>query len=118
MSKHEPRFTFSKCPDFLRVFIFNWSPILKPDESISISLWGWIHPDLSSEGEVRNASRTAIFLVGGVMDKTYKMSNHIVTNQGREITRNIRIHITDEYRESQMQELVDMAFGADEENTR
>jgi|ERR1700739_594035 len=77
-------------PSDNRDYSFDWSSILQQDETISTSNWTVPAP-LVAGAKAINATVTTQWISGGVDQCTYRISNTIVTNQGRMLERSFRL---------------------------
>lgn len=79
----------AKDPDAELDYAVDWSVWLPAGDTISTSTWAVIGDDASltigTGGHAPSHTTTlaTVWLLGGTLDKTYQVANHIVTAQGR-----------------------------------
>lgn len=85
---------YTKDPDAVLDWVFDWTPWLGASETISTSTF-ILTPGITKNSDTKTASTTTIWLSGGSAGKPYRITNRIVTNQGRTDDRSITIRVTD-----------------------
>lgn len=86
--------TYIKDPDARLDFNMDWEPWIADGDSITGSTWACSDPALVLEDSENDALTTTIWISGGVLGKTYIVTNHITTNIGPRIDdRSIKIKI-------------------------
>lgn len=86
--------TYTKDPDAVLDYIFDWTDWLSPNEEITTSTMlvsAGLVIDTSSHG---NYTATA-WVSGGTAGRPYLLTNRITTNQGRTDDRSVTIRVTD-----------------------
>jgi len=81
-----------KDPNAILDYGFDWSEWLQTDETISTSTWT-VPTGVTQASTQRTDTQTKIFLSGGTVGQTYRITNRIVTNQTRQDDRSILIKI-------------------------
>lgn len=85
--------TYNKDPDSVLDYSFDWTNWLGKD-AISTSSWD-IPTDLTEVlSDVQDNSITTVWLSGGVKGERYLVTNHIITQAGREDDRSFIIEMT------------------------
>lgn len=79
-----------KDPDSVVDYGVDWTLFLETDETILSSVWV-LPADFASENQSNDDKKTAIFLSGGTLRKTYVLTNRIVTSAGRTEDRSMKI---------------------------
>lgn len=85
--------TFRKTPNASLDWVFDWTSWLAGDtiEQSTITV-----PDGLTKGDDEHDNTTAqVWLSGGTLGQTYKVTNRIVTSQNRTDERSMRLHIAD-----------------------
>lgn len=83
---------FPKDPTAILDYTVDWQDWLQTGETIQTSTW--IAPSGITINDDSNSSSSAtVWLSGGTKGKTYRVTNRIVTNQGRDNPRSIFIHV-------------------------
>ena len=86
--------TYVKDPDAVLDYGFDWSAWLAAGETIATSTWT-VPVGLTNESESNTDTLSVVWLSGGTDRQTYQVVNHIVTSQGREDDRTLKIKIKD-----------------------
>lgn len=73
--------TFLKDPDSVLDYVIDWSDWLDGD-TISTSTWA-TPSGITKDSDSNNTTTTTIWLSGGTLGKTYRITNRIVTAAGR-----------------------------------
>lgn len=84
---------FTKDPDDVLDYSFDWTAWMATSETISTSTW------IPSPGIVVNSTANTtlvatVWLSGGTAGIPYTVTNRIVTNQGRTVDRTMTIRVT------------------------
>ncbi|WP_432112857.1 hypothetical protein [Streptomyces sp. S1] len=85
---------WTKDPQAVLDWAFNWSRWLSEDESIS-SATVTVDAGLTKDSQSNDTGTVTVWLSGGTLGVTYKVACRITTNQGRTDERTIGIRITD-----------------------
>jgi hypothetical protein len=85
---------YTKDPDAVLDWLFDWTPWLGIGETISTSTF-IITPGLTKNSNTNTATTATVWLSGGAAGKPYLVTNRIVTNQGRTDDRSITIRVKD-----------------------
>lgn len=73
----------------------DWSDFIVGDDMIVSSEWVADSPEVTLSGPLISGPMTTIWVTGGVGGKTYRISNTIVTDQGRRDVRYFVLSVTD-----------------------
>lgn len=76
-------------------FGWNWAGWLYAGDTIVSSEWTITGPDtaLMKSAPWSDTRETGVWLTGGILGGKYQVTNHIVTAQGREDDRTLRIEV-------------------------
>lgn len=85
--------TFEKDPDSKLDYGFDWTDWLMEGDTISTSTWAVDDSDLVDSTPTNSSTGTSVWLDGGVAGTTYKVTNSIVTAQGREEDRSFYVRV-------------------------
>ena len=83
---------YTKDPEAKLDYGFNWENWLANGESIISSIWT-VPEGLTKITDSFTGILTTIWLLGGIVGINYDVVNHIITSQGREDDRTIRIKV-------------------------
>lgn len=83
---------FIQDPDANLDYSLNWAPWLSDGETISTSTWA-SDSGLGIGTDSENEGVTTVWLSGGMLGRSYAVTNHIVTSEGRADDRTIEIGI-------------------------
>ena len=86
--------TFIKDPKAILDYSIEWSKWLAGDQ-IATSEWSTTDPALEASGGSNTATRTTVWLSGGVVDESYTVTNQITTVGGRTDERSFTILVQD-----------------------
>jgi hypothetical protein len=86
--------TFTKDPDAVLDYIFDWSDWLSNGENISTSTM-IVSAGLTLDSETNGFLSATAWISGGTPGHPYSVTNRITTNQGRADDRSITIRVTD-----------------------
>ena len=84
---------FTKDPDAILDYQFDWSDWLGSSDTISTSTFT-VETGLTKVTDTKTTTTTTIWLSGGTVGQTYGVANRIVTAGGRTEDRSIMIHVT------------------------
>ena len=85
---------YTKDPDARLDYRVDWTLWLEDAETISTS--EWIVPAGLTKVDESNATKTAtVWLTGGTVGQTYRVTNRVTTNQNRIDDRSIQIDVRD-----------------------
>ncbi|USC17024.1 hypothetical protein [Rhodococcus sp. 11-3] len=87
-------YTFTKDPEAVLDYHFDWSAWLSDGETISSSTFEST-AGITIDSNTTTATVATVWLSGGIRGRLYEITNHIVTNQGREDDRSITIRVKD-----------------------
>ncbi len=84
--------TYTKDPDAVLDYGFDWSDWLATAETISTSTWT-VESGITAGSSAKTDTKTSQWLSGGTAGTTYEITNKIITSQSRtdERTLNIRV---------------------------
>lgn len=85
---------FIKDPDAVLDWHFDWQPWLQIGESISSSLF-LVTAGLTMDSSSNTSTNATVWLSGGNPGQPYRVTNRIITNQGRTDDRSITIRVKD-----------------------
>lgn len=71
-------------------YAVDWSPSLQASEVIQTSTWT-VPAGLTKGVEQISGGKAIVWLSGGTLGQVYTVTNHILTNQGREDERDLLI---------------------------
>lgn len=85
---------FVKDPSEVKDYGFGWTNHLADDETITTSTWE-VATGLTSTAfdDTHTDTTTTIWLSGGSEGVEYRVTNHVVTNQGREFERSFTVNV-------------------------
>jgi hypothetical protein len=86
--------TFIKDPDAVLDYSVDWSKWLAGDQ-IETSAWFISDPALQSADDSNTATRTAVWLSGGMAGLSYTVTNRVTTAGGRADERSFVIQVQD-----------------------
>lgn len=84
---------FTKDPDDVLDYGFDWSLWLGVNETISTSTW-ILSPGITQNSATNTNTATTVWLSSGVAGTPYSVTNRVVTNQGRTVDRTMTIRVT------------------------
>lgn len=85
---------YVKDPGEVKDYGFNWTDHLGDSETITVSSWA-VDEGLTSTAfdDTHTDTHTTIWLSGGTEGTEYTVTNHVVTNQGREFERSFVVNV-------------------------
>ena len=86
--------TFIKDPDAVLDYSIEWSKWLAGDQ-IQTSAWSVSDPALEAADDSNTATRTTVWLSGGVAGQSYTVTNRITTSGGRTDDRSFVVQVED-----------------------
>jgi hypothetical protein len=84
--------TFIKDPSSVLDFGFDWSDWLDSDDSVSTSTWN-VPTGITDDSDTSTSTTTTIWLSGGTVGSKYKITNRIVTANGRTVERSFYVKV-------------------------
>jgi len=90
--------TFIKDPDAVKDYEIDWSDWLQDEEVISTSAWAIVEatPALVIDSSQTSSFASTVWLSAGTDGENYMVTNHILTDQGREDDRTIRVLVREQ----------------------
>lgn len=85
------RFNFTKDPDAVLDYQFNWEDWLEDGETISTSTF--LVDGLTIDSQGHNTTRATVWLSGGGAGNVYRVTNRVVTSDSRTDDRSISIRV-------------------------
>lgn len=85
------RFNFTKDPDAVLDYQFNWEDWLEDGETISTSTF--LVDGLTIDSQGHNTTRSTVWLSGGGAGNVYRVTNRVVTSDSRTDDRSISIRV-------------------------
>ena len=86
--------TFTKDPDAVLDYSIDWSKWLAGDQ-IQTSEWTVSDPAILGANDSNTATRTTVWLSGGMAGQSYTITNRITTSGGRTDDRSFTVKIAD-----------------------
>ncbi len=83
---------FPKDPTAILEYTVDWQDWLQTGETIETSTWT-VPSGITKDDDTKSTTAATIWLSGGTKGKTYRVTNRIVTNQGRDVPRSIFIQV-------------------------
>ena len=87
--------TFIKDPDAVLDYSINWSTWLVTGDTIVTSTWT-ADTGITIDSDSNTTTATTVWLSGGTAGESYGVTNHIVTDDGREDDRTITILVCEQ----------------------
>lgn len=84
---------FTKDPDDVLDYGFDWSAWMSNGETISTSIW-ILSPGITQNSATNTTLVTTVWLSSGTAGVPYSATNRITTNQGRTVDRTMTIRVT------------------------
>lgn len=86
---------FDKDPAELKDYGFDWSEHLDAGDTVASSTWtvptGLVEP--AEPATAPTTTITTVWLSGGTAGTEYRVTNHVVTAQGRELERSFYVNV-------------------------
>ena len=87
--------TYIKDPDAILDYSINWSSWLVTGDTITTSTWT-AEAGIMIDSDTNTTTATTVWLSGGTAGESYDVTNHIVTDDGREDDRTITILVREQ----------------------
>lgn len=84
--------TFTKDPQAVLDYVFDWTDWLETDETITAHTVT-VSTGLTLDSSTEAAGKVTLWLSGGTADQVYPVTCHITTNAGRQDDRTILIRV-------------------------
>lgn len=84
---------FTKDPDDILDYSFDWTAWVATNETISTSTW-ILSPGIVQNSATNTTLIATVWLSGGTAGNPYSVTNRITTNQGRTVDRTMTIRVT------------------------
>ena len=84
--------TFIKDPQSALDYGFDWSDWLDTGDTVSTSTWK-VPAGITNHSESRTTTTTTVWLSGGTVGATYKITNRVVTVDGRTVDRSFYVKV-------------------------
>lgn len=85
---------YDKDPGEKKDYAVNWSEHLTSGDTITTSTWV-AASGLTSSAPSATTTTTTIWLSGGTAGTEYRVTNHVITAQGREFERSFVVNVQD-----------------------
>lgn len=82
----------TKDPDAVLDYKIDWSDWMSTGDAIDTSTWT-VPAGIAKDSDLSTDDTTTIWLSGGTTGETYSLINHIVTDDGREDDRTVKITV-------------------------
>lgn len=86
---------YQKDPTEKKDYAIDWTAHLAAGESITTSTWSAEPAGLIQATPTNVAGVTTTWISGGTTGVEYRVTNHVVTNQGREFERSFLLNVVD-----------------------
>lgn len=86
---------YIKDPDAILDYSINWSSWLVTGDTITTSTWT-AEDGITIDDDSNTTTATTVWLSGGTVGESYSVTNHIVTEDGREDDRTITILVREQ----------------------
>ena len=83
---------FIKDPQEVLDYGFDWEDWLATGDTVDTSTWK-VPTGITKDSDTKTDTTTTIWLSGGTVGSTYKLTNRIVTNDGRTADRSFYVRI-------------------------
>lgn len=83
---------FVKDPGEVKDYAVNWTAHLAASETITTSTWV-VAAGLTTGTTSATTAVATVWLSGGTEGTEYRVTNHVVTNQGREFERSFTVNV-------------------------
>ena len=84
--------TYIKDPQSVLDYGFDWSDWLDTGDTVSTSTWT-VPTGITEDSETETSTATTIWLSGGTVGKKYKITNRMVTANGRTVDRSFYVKV-------------------------
>lgn len=84
--------TYIKDPQSVLDYGFDWSDWLDADDTVSTSTWK-VPSGITKDSDSKTTTTTTIWLSGGSVGSTYKITNRVVTADGRTVDRSFYVRV-------------------------
>jgi len=84
--------TFIKDPQAVLDYGFDWSDWLDTDDTVSTSTWN-VPAGITKDSDTKTTTTTTIWLSAGTVGRTYKITNRMVTANGRTVERSFYVKV-------------------------
>jgi len=84
--------TYIKDPQSVLDYGFDWSDWLDTDDTVSTSAWN-VPTGITEDSDSKTTTTTTVWLSGGTVGKKYKITNRMVTDDGRTVERSFYIKV-------------------------
>jgi hypothetical protein len=85
---------FTKDPNAVLDYGFDWSEWLATGETIATSVWV-VTTGITKDSDLRTATETKVWLSGGIVNGVYRARNRITTSQSRTDDRTIIVRVVE-----------------------
>jgi len=87
--------TYIKDPQSVLDYGFDWSDWLDTGDTVSTSTWTVPadSPGITEDSDSKTDTTTTIWLSGGIVGVKYKITNHVVTADGRTVERSFYVKV-------------------------
>ena len=85
---------YVKDPAEKKDYAIDWAAHLAATETITTSTWT-VPTGLTGSAQTATTSVSTTWLAGGTAGTEYRVTNHVVTNQGREFERSFTVTVQD-----------------------
>ena len=82
-------------PNDVKDYTLDWSRRLATDETITTSTWT-AAAGITKNSDSDTATTTTVWLSGGTAGEHYRITNHVVTSQGREYDWTITVQVVEQ----------------------
>jgi hypothetical protein len=83
----------NKDPEEVLDYTLDWFKRLGTSDVITSSVWAVDGTGLIIDSDTFSTTQTTLWLSAGVLDASYLLTNHIVTEGGREMEQSVKIRI-------------------------
>lgn len=83
---------FVKDPGEVKDYAIDWTAHLAASETITTSTWV-VATGITKDSDSATTTVATIWLSGGSEGTEYRVTNHVVTNQGREFERSFTVNV-------------------------
>lgn len=83
---------FVKDPGEVKDYAIDWTAHLATSETVTTSTWV-VATGITKDSDSATTTVATIWLSGGSEGTEYRVTNHVVTNQGREFERSFTVNV-------------------------